>query len=162
MDNISMDYAKRKYTLEKFAEENNLTKQSALNKLTKLKKEGFVKVSGGGAQKRIYTVSNKRLRKPNGFFSVLNKHSPEKINPYFEHYVFGHYTLERAIIDGLKLKQNIRLRKAMYYLFNHVKNWKKLFKLAKRNDLVSEVLKLYYEARKNVKVKRIPKRYEND
>lgn len=157
-----MNYLKRKYTLEKFAEENNLTKQSALNKLTKLKNNGFVKVSGGGAQKRIYTVSNKRLRNTNGFFNILNKYSPEKINPYFEHYVFGNYTVEKAIIDGLKLKQNIRLRKATYYLFNHVKNWKRLFDLAKKHNLVSEVLKLYYEARKNVKVKRIPKRYEND
>ena len=42
-----------KYTLETFAKENNLSKQSAINKLSKLKQLGYAEVSGGGKQKRI-------------------------------------------------------------------------------------------------------------
>jgi len=40
-----------KYTAELFAEKHNLTKDSAINKLSKLKKQGYAKVSGGGKQK---------------------------------------------------------------------------------------------------------------
>ncbi len=157
-----MNIKKGKYTVEIFAKDYNLIRASAINKLSKLKKEGYVQVSGGGSQKRIYKISNKKQREPNGFFNVLNKYSPEKINPSFRHYVFGNYSVEKAIIDGLFLTKDIRIRNAIYYLFNHVKNWKKLFDLAKKQNLRQETLKLYYEARQKVKVRRIPMRYEND
>lgn len=149
-----------KYTVELFAEEQELTRQSAINKLSKLKKQGYVQVSGGGKQKRIYTISNKQQREPNGFFKMLNKYSPEKIRPSFQHYVFGEYSIEKAIIDGLLIVEDVRIRQAMYYLFNHVKNWKKLFDLAKKYNLKKEVQELYYESRQNVRVKKIPARYE--
>jgi len=149
-----------KYTIELFAEKHNLTRDSAINKLSKLRKQGYAQVSGGGKQKRIYTVSNKKIREPNGFFKILNKYSPEKIIPSFQHYVFGKYTIEKAIIDGLLLNNNIRIRKAMYYLFNHIENWKRLFDLVKKHNLEKEVKKLYREARQKVRVKKIPKRYE--
>ncbi len=149
-----------KYTVELFAEEQELTRQSAINKLSKLKKQGYVQVSGGGKQKRIYTISNKKQREPNGFFRMLNKYSPEKIYPSFQHYVFGKYSVEKAIIDGLLIVKDIRIKHSMYYLFNHVKNWKKLFDLAKKYSLKKEVLELYYEARQIVRVKKIPARYE--
>lgn len=148
-----------KYTLELFAKKHNLARNSALNKLSKLKKEGYVKVSGGGQQKRIYDVNIIKQREPNGFFKILNKYSPEQINPCFEHYVFGRYSVENAIIDGLLLFDDVRTRKAMYYLFNHVQNWKKLFDLAKKHGLEKEVYKIYNEARKNVRVRKIPKKY---
>ena len=147
-----------KYTIELFAEKHNLTRDSAINKLSKLRKQGYAKVSGGGKQKRIYTVSNKKIREPNGFFKILNKYSPEKINPSFQHYVFGKYTIEKTIIDGLLISDNIRIRKAMYYLFNHIKNWKRLFELAKKYKLEKEVKKLYKEARTKVRVKKMPER----
>ena len=153
-----MKIASGKYTIELFAEKHNLTRDSAINKLSKLRKQGYAKVSGGGKQKRIYTVSNKKIREPNGFFKILNKYSPEKINPSFQHYVFGKYTIEKTIIDGLLISDNIRIRKAMYYLFNHIKNWKRLFELAKKYKLEKEVKKLYKEARTKVRVKKMPER----
>jgi hypothetical protein len=157
-----MNIESGKYTVESFADKNDLTRASAINKLSKLKKEGYIQVSGGGKQKRIYKISNKKLRQPNGFFNVLNTYSPEKITPNFKHYIFGNYSVEKAIIDGLYLTKDIRIKNAMYSLFNHIKNWKKLFDLAKKHNLTKEVLKLYYEARQKVKVRKIPERYKND
>ena len=93
-----------KYTVETFAQKNNLTRQSAINKLSKLKKAGLVSVSGGGKQKRIYTLHTKPQKEQNGFYKIVNKYSPDKLNPSFEHYVYGKYTVENAIIDGLLIK----------------------------------------------------------
>jgi hypothetical protein len=148
----------RKYTVETFAKSKGLTRQSAINRLSKLKKEGKVIVSGGGKQKRIYTVSNRRLEKTNGFYDVVNRYSPKKLVPAFKHYVHGRYTIEHAIIDGLKIG-DVRTKEATMHLFNHVKNWKLLFDLAKKNNMVQEVKELYEKARNRVKVRRMPEKY---
>jgi len=148
-----------KYTLELFAEERGLTKNSALNLLSKLKKQGYVKVSGGGRQKRIYTIYNTPQEDANGFYTIVNKYSPEKLIPRFKHIVRGRYTIEHAIIDGIQIG-DIRTLNATKYLFYHVKNWKRLFDLAKKHQVLTKLYELYQSAKKEIKVKRIPKRYE--
>lgn len=148
-----------KFTLELFAKTQKLTKQSALNKLSKLKKLGFVSVSGGGKQKRIYTIFNKPQKKQNGFYQIVNKYSPQKLNPTFEHYTYGNYTIEHAIVDGLKFK-DIRTKQAISHLFRHIKNWKRLFGLAKKENMVNELYNQYTFARKITKCKTMPKRYK--
>jgi len=147
-----------KYTIERFAEETNLTRQSAINLLSKLKKQGLVTISGGGKQKRIYTIHRLPKKKTNGFYDVVNKYSPEKLQSKFEHYVNGNYTIERAIIDGIKIG-DIRTLEATKYLFKHVTNWKRLFKLARKEKIEKLVIILYNTARKTIKCKRIPQRY---
>jgi len=147
-----------KYTIEKFATENDLTRQSAINLLSKLKKEGYVNVSGGGKQKRIYTISKLPKKRTNGFYNIINKYSPEKLQPKFEHYVNGNYTIEHAIIDGIKIGDT-RTLDATTHLFRHITDWKRLFDLAKKDQLEKELIKLYTKAIKTTKCKRIPKRY---
>jgi DNA-binding PadR family transcriptional regulator len=163
MHNMCDGLMEGKYTLETFAEKNNLTKQSALNLLSKLKKQGLVQTSGGGKQKRLYTITKTPKKESKGFFYIINKFSPEKIHPLFEHNVYGRYDVEKAIIDGIllqKKQKNIRIRRATYYLFNHVKNWKKLFDNAKKNNVTKELLQIYEEARKTTKCRTMPKKYE--
>ena len=154
-----MDFQEGKFTVETFAKKHNLSRSSALNKLSLLKSQGYVLTSGGGRQKRMYTVSKKFLSPANGFYSVVNKYSPEKLVPKFVHRVHGFYSIERAIIDGI-LIGDVRTLEATKYLFNHVKNWKRLFDLAKQHGLSDKVYSLYLSARKSIKCKRIPKRYE--
>jgi len=147
-----------KYTLETFARKRGLTKPSALNLLAKLKNSGYAEVSGGGRQKRIYTLYKTPKRKTNGFYDLINKYSPEKLQPKFEHYVFGKYTIEQAIIDGLKIG-DIRTLEATMRLFRQIKNWKKLFDLARKEKLTQKLISLYVQARKKIKCKTMPKRY---
>lgn len=153
-----MNLKEGKYTLEKFAEEKGISKQSALNLLSKLKKQGYVQVSGGGKQKRIYTISKLRKEKTNGFYPIVNKYSPLKLHPKFEHYIHGRYTIEAAVIDGIKIG-DARTLEATSYLFNHVKNWKKLFDLAKKENVTNKLISLYKKAIKKIKCRRMPKRY---
>ena len=149
-----------KYTLETFAQKNNLTKQSALNHLSKLKKKGFVTVSGGGRQKRIYKISKTSQRPTNGFYDLVNKYSPEKLVPKFKHHIRGRYTVEMAIIDGV-LIGDVRTLSATEHLFRHVNNWKRLFTLARKHKVVGKVHQLYQQARKHTKTKTMPLRYRN-
>ena len=148
-----------KYTVETFADEEGMTRQSALNKLSRLKKEGYVTVSGGGPQKRIYTLHNKPQEPANGFYTIVNRYSPEKLVPKFKHVVRGTYTIEHAIIDGIKIG-DARTRETTQHLFRHITNWKRLFDLAKKEHLSQDVRALYENARKNMRVKRMPKRYQ--
>ena len=149
---------KGKYTLEQFAKEKNLTNQSALNLLSKLKKQNLASVSGGGKQKRIYTIYDKPKKHTNGFYDLVNNYSPEKLVPKFEHYVKGKYTAENAVIDGIKIG-DVRTLDATKHLFRHIKNWKNLFDLAKKEKLRKEVIELYKKARKETKTKTMPMRY---
>ena len=153
-----MELREGKYTVETFAREHNLARQSAVNLLSKLKREGFVSVSGGGRQKRVYTITRTRQRQTNGFYDVVNKYSPEKIVPKFIHRVVGRYTIEHAIIDGIRIG-DVRTLHATMHLFRHVTSWKRLFDLAKKYNIVKDVHTLYAEARKTTKCKTMPKRY---
>ena len=153
-----MELKEGKYTVESFSKHYNISRQSALNLLSKLKKKGYVYTSGGGKQKRIYTIYKMPKTKQNGFYSIINKYSKEKLIPRFEHYVHGDYTVERAIIDGLEIG-DIRTKEATKYLFNHITSWKRLFDLARKKNLKQDALDLYKSARKSIKCKRMPRRY---
>lgn len=156
-----MDYREGKYTVERFAGENRLSKQSAINTLSKLKKQGLAEVSGGGKQKRIYTLHKLPRKKTNGFYDVVNKYSPEKLQPGFEHYVKGRYTIEHAIVDGIRIGDS-RTLQATAYLFRHVSDWKRLFDLAKEYKLRTRVMALYRKARGSIKCRKMPERYLHD
>jgi hypothetical protein len=153
-----MEVKEGKYTVERYSEEAHLARQSAINRLSKLKKLGLVEVSGGGKQKRIYTLHKLPKTRTNGFYDVVNRYSPEKLQPAFEHYTNGKYAVENAIIDGLKIG-DARTQEATMYLFSHVRNWKELFFLARKSGLEKQLLELYKKAREKTKCRRIPRRY---
>lgn len=146
-------------TIETASEALNLSRQATLNLLSRLKKEGYVTTTGGGTQKRLYkiTVRKQRKRDP-GMFDILNKYSPMKLNPWYDHQVHGIYTPEDVLIDAIKTK-SFRAILASLRLFNHITDWKKLYGLAKQNDCWQEIGALYDLAKKNFKVKRMPKQY---
>jgi DNA-binding Lrp family transcriptional regulator len=156
MDNV-MQY-NEKQTVETLAESRGITRQAAINLLSKLKKRGYVSVSGGGRQKRIYTITKLPQNPTNGFFDTVNKYADDKLVPQFMHYVHGRYAAEDAIIDGLLINDS-RTREATKALFLHVTNWQRLFALARKKNLQTEVRDLYEQARKTQRVRRMPKRY---
>lgn len=148
-----------KQTVESVAEILNLKRQSAINLLSKLKKEGFVKVSGGRQQKRIYTISNRRiLKKENeGMFDILNKYSKNKIIPPFIHEPHNKYCAENAIVDLAEF-DDIRILANMLKLFNHVKNWNLIYSLAKKSGAERKIGALYEIAREFTKTRKMPER----
>src|SRR3989338_8349173 len=147
------------HTVETAAEALHLTKQSTLNLLSKLKKKGYVTTSGGGKQKRLYKISMKKQRpRDPGMFDIINKYSPMKIAPWYDHQVHGQYGPEEALIDAIQT-QSFRVILASLRLFNHIKDWKKLYQLAKQKDCWQQVGALYDVARMFFRVMKMTGRY---
>lgn len=147
-----------KYTVETLARERGISRQGAINLLSRLKQRNLVRVSGGGCQKRIYTITPLPIKEPNGFYTTVNRYAKEKLTPTYLHYVHGTYTIEHAIIDGLRIG-DVRTTNATMSLFNHVTNWTLLFRLAKKHDITEDLRKLYRNAQERMRVRRMPKRY---
>jgi hypothetical protein len=147
-------------TIETAAETLKMSKPATLNLLTKLKKEQYVTVSGGGKIKRFYKITlYKQLPRELGMFDLINKYSPNfQIVPWYDHQVHGLYGPEEALIDALQT-DSFRLILASMRLFNHIKDWPKLYQLAKKKDCWQKVGALYDVARMFMKVRKMPERY---
>lgn len=146
-------------TVETAAETLGIGRQSTINLLSKLKKEGHVKTGGGGHQKRIYTITQRKQRKRNpGMFDIINKYSPMKINPWYDHQVHGTYKPEDAIIDAIETK-SFRVILASLRLYNHITDWKRLYNKAKEKGVWQQVGALYDVARMFFRVRKMPNKY---
>lgn len=146
-----------KQTVETISEILGIGRQSTLNLMSKLKKQGHATVSGGGHQKRIYTISRKMVRKGDheGMFDILNKFAPKKIIPLFIHEPHTRYNVENAVIDLIEL-DDTRILLNMLSLFNHIKNWSLLYSLAKKSRARKKLGALYDIARTVTKVRKMP------
>lgn len=146
-------------TVETASRELKMTRQSTINLLSKLKKQGNVTVSGGGKQPRLYKITIRKQRKRDlGMFDIINKYSPMKLNPWYDHQVHGAYGPEEALIDAIQTR-SFRAILASLRLFQHIKDWKKVYYLSKKNNAWRKVCALYDIARIFFKVKKMPKRY---
>ena len=144
-----------KHTIETFMKQTALTKESALNLLSLLRKKGYVRTEGGGKQKRLYTISLKRIQEGTGLFTLLNKYAKIKVVPSFVHIAHGKYTEENALIDAIETK-DFRTLQAAIYLFGHITNWTTLHTLAKKKHLEPVVGALYDFARMVVRTRKMP------
>ncbi|QQG38598.1 MAG: hypothetical protein HYS32_03250 [Candidatus Woesearchaeota archaeon] len=148
-------------TVETMQKELNLTKQSTINLISKLKKQGYLTIwLGGGNKKRMYKISQKkqRLRDP-GMFDIINKYSPHmKLSEWYDHQVHGTYGPEEALIEALQTK-SFRVISASMFLFNHITNWPKLYKIAKEKNCWQKVGALYDVAKMFFKVRKMPLKY---
>lgn len=150
-----------KHTVETLSEKLGITKQSTINLISKLKKQGYVKTIYGSNKKRIYTISTKKIiKKSDGMFDIINKYAKKKINPLFQHKVEGKYTVEDALIDSILTKDQRVIISALP-LFNHINNWSKLYNLAKKHKVRNFTAALYLATKQSYKVKNIPRKYLN-
>ncbi len=149
------------HTVETVMDRLQLTRQSAINLLSRLKKEGYVTVwSGKGRKKRIYKITTikQRPRLP-GMWDIINKYSPNfQPRPWYDHQVHGKYGPEEALIDALQT-QSFRIILASLRLFNHITNWPKLYRLAKEKNCWQKVGALYDVARLVLRVRKMPESY---
>ncbi len=150
-------------TLETVAKALNIKTQSALNLISKLKKQQYATVKGGGRKIRLYKITLiKQLPREEGMFDILNKYNPKfKLNPWYDHQVHGKYTVEDVIVDAIKT-ESFRAILATLRLFNHVTDWKRLYQLAKENDCWQKVGALYDVARMFIKVRKMPEKYKHN
>lgn len=148
------------HTAETAARVSGLTRQSTLNLLSRLKKEGYVTVSGGGKQPRLYkiTMRKQRPRSP-GMFDIINKYSPMKLAPWYDHQVHGKYGPEEALVDAIQT-QSFRVILASMRLFNHITDWPKLYRLANQKNCWQKIGALHDVAMKIIRVRGMSTAYK--
>jgi len=163
--NKSIELAKKLeglQTVETISKELNVKRSTAINIAHKLRKEGYLK-SWKGRGKRFYGITPKKNIKIGnpGFYDILNKYSRIKLVLPYEHRIIGKkLTVEEALIRAIKTK-DIRIIIVSLELFNHIKNWRLLSKLAKEEKLERFVGALYDVAKTIIKVRRMDKRVRN-
>lgn len=148
------------HTVETVAEELGISRQAAINLLSKLKKEMHVTTSGGGKKKRLYKITiRKQLPREQGMFDIINKHSPNmKLNEWYDHQVHGHYGVEEALVQSVD-KNSFRVLLASLFLFQHINDWQKLYKLSQEKGYWQKIGALYDIAKMFMKVKKMPEKY---
>lgn len=146
------------HTVETAAEVLGIKRQSVINLLSRLKKQGHVTVSGH--KKRLYKITMRKQRKRDpGMFDIINKYSPNmKLMPWYDHQVHGEYTVEDALVEAIQTGE-FRVILCSMHLFGHVKDWPKLYRLAKERGFWQKIGALYELARIYFKVRRMPLNY---
>lgn len=141
----------------------NVKRSTAIKTISKLRKQGFVDTSGGYKQPRLYKISlvpKKQIGNP-GLYDIINKYSPIKLVAPYEHRIINKkLTIEETIIRAI-LEKKPRVILTSLALFNHVKNWSRLYKYAKEANVRKKVGALYEIARLYIRVKKINKRTYN-
>ncbi len=145
------------HTIETAAKTLNVKIGTMRNILTKLKREGYA--TGRGKNPRLYKITTiKQRKRGKGMYTLINKYSKMKLAEPYIHEVHGEYEAEDAIIDAIQTR-SFRVILASLRLFNHVKNWKKLYREAKRKQIWNKVGALYDLARMHIKTRKMPKKY---
>ena len=143
----------------------NVSKKTAVNYVSLLRKKGNIKETIYGSRKiRMYKVKTLKERESGnpGFYEILDKNSKVRIySPYEDDRIYGRkLSIEEAIIIAINTKE-FRTILASLGLFDKVKNWPKLNYYANKNNVGRKVGALYDVAKTVIKVKRMDKRIRN-
>ena len=138
-----------------------IKKQSALNLISQMKKRQNLTVWSGGKKKMYDITMRKQHRRMPGMFDIINTYSPMKLAPWYDHQVHGPYGPEEALIDAI-LTGSFRVILASLRLFNHIKDWNTVNRLAKEKGCWQKVGALYDVARLHFKVRKMKGRYTLD
>jgi len=149
-------------TIETLCERLKINRAKAIYVIHRLRKLGYIKTFYGAGKMRTYRISLENKQKGITYTKIINKFSPIQIvawNPYYFHGKMPSY--EETLIYAIK-QRDIRYIIASLALFRKIKDWGLLYNLAKKEDLVNEVVALYEVARRAVrKVRKMPKRFIN-
>ena len=145
------------HTLDTMQKLLGVSKKTAIKEISLLRKEGFVKTFGGGKQPRLYLLSTTPRREIGypGLYETINRYSPIKIREQFTHKIINRkLSVEEALIRAVVTK-DIRTIMASLGLFNHVSNWKRLYRYSKEFGVRRKIVALYDIARISLKVKKM-------
>ncbi|HLD87018.1 MAG TPA: hypothetical protein VJB12_03055 [Candidatus Nanoarchaeia archaeon] len=147
------------HTIETAMEALGMTRQSAINFLSRLKKEGFMSTRQG-PKKRLYRITPYRQRpRYEGMFDILNKYNPTfQLSPWYDHQVHGKYGVEDAILDAIDT-HSFRAILATLRLFGRITDWPYLYREAKRRGSWQKVGALHEVARMNFRMRPMPRYY---
>ena len=144
-------------TVDNIMNKLNISRKTAINYISILRKKGFLKNYGGGKRKRLYTISPIKeieVGYPD-IYEIINKYSRIGLitrKKYRRH--DKQLTIEKVIVEAVKTKE-YRTILATLDLFRKIKNWSILGKFAIKEGIGRKVGALYDVARTILKTKRM-------
>ena len=147
-------------TIKSIMREMGIKKSTAIRTVHELRKHGLVRTSGGGSQPRLYRITTTPQIEVGGrgLYDTINKYSRVKLAPTHKHRISGRdMSVEEAIARAAE-SGSIRTIMASLGLFNHVKDWSRLYHYAKKYDVRRKVGALYDTARTIMKTRRMDER----
>ena len=149
-------------TISAIANTLKINKRTAINYVSELRKKGLVKTEYGKRKIRLYRISTIK-RKEVGYpsiYDIINQNSRIKIVTNYKHISYKKLCIEEVIVEAVKTK-SFRVILASLELFNKVRDWSKLYKLAKKEQIGRKIGALYDLTRKFIKIRKIDKRTRN-
>lgn len=149
-------------TIESIKNTLDVNKTRAIYLIYRLRKEGYVITKQDSNNSRIYFISKQNRIGGTSYIDIVNENSPIKLSSSEVYKIHGRpVSIEETIIYALKT-QRFRYVLASLGLYKKIKNWRELYQLAKKNDLVKEVGALYNLARSIIpKMKKMNKVFEH-
>lgn len=144
-------------TVDSIMNKLNINRKTAINYISILRKEGFLKNYSGGKRKRLYTISPIKeieVGYPD-IYEIINKYSRIGLvtrKKYRRH--DKQLTIEEVIVEAVKTKE-YRTILAALDLFRKVKNWSLLGRTAIKEDMGRKIGALYDVARTILKTKKM-------
>jgi len=136
-----------------------VSRRTAINYISRLRKKGLVKTTYGRRKIRMYRIYP--FKKPEfgypGLYETINKYSPVKLIAPYEHRLARKLIVEEAIARAVKTER-FRVVLASLGMFSKVKDWSKLYYFAKKESIERKIGALYDVARTCIKIRRMDKR----
>lgn len=128
------------HTTKTISSDIGIGRQTTINYIHALRKEGFLKTSRVGYN-RLYTIKPYNLKTIgyDGLYETVNKLSPIKLVQPYNHRIIDHeISPEEAIVRSV-IENEFRLVLASLYLFTKIKDWKNLYDLTKEKNMERQV-----------------------
>lgn len=142
----------------------HINRNKAIYLIHRLRKKGYVKTRYRSDKKRVYLIYPENALGGISYIDILNKYTPTglKLATFDVHLMYGRKpSIEETLVYALK-QNSVRFILAALSLFRQIKDWRLLYKLAKKEKLVRQIAALYDVARSTIpKVRKMPKRFKN-
>ncbi|MBI2542277.1 Rrf2 family transcriptional regulator [Candidatus Woesearchaeota archaeon] len=148
------------HTVDSIAKSLDVNRRTAVNYVHMLRKNGLVETIYGKRKIRMYRISPFKKIKFGypGLYEFLNQNSKIKVYaPYGERIYDHNPSPEEMIVRAVKTG-DLRTVLASLALFNKIKKWPRLGKIAKSEFAGRKVGALYDAARTIIRVKRMDKK----
>jgi len=148
-------------TLKMIESALNVDRTRAIYLIYRLRKNGFVETKYNSDKTRVYHISPQNALGGTSYTEIINKYSPMKLMVSDVHQIYGREpSIEETLIYSIN-RRNVRNIIASLALFRKVSDWSELYKRAKKENLVREVVALYEVARIVIpKLERMPQRFK--
>ena len=147
------------HTAESFAEELGISRQTAINYLHAMRREGMVSTERGARGRRLYSISPLRLREFGfpGLAETISADSPLKLSSPVRERSDHKITTEEAIA-GAAASGDFRMVLASLPLFKKVSDWWGLYRFSRKLGVARQVGALYSLSRLLFRVKSADRR----